>query len=242
MRRLHPTCEDVVDLAEAYACPAGRPWLRANMISSLDGAAWHDGLSGGLGCPADRRVFRLLRGLADVVLVGAGTTRAEGYRPVRPGPDWTELRAGRPAAPPLAIVSRSLDLDLDAPVFTEPVERTIVITTASAPADLREAAAERADVIIAGEERSDLEVAVAELRARGLRQVLCEGGPRVLAQVTGAGLLDELCLTVSPLIVAGDPGRILNGPPVSARFKLRHVLEEDGYLFLRYADPGAPAG
>src|SRR3954451_15278663 len=107
-----------VDLAAAYAYPADRPWLRANMIASLDGSAWWGGRAGPLGDERDRELLQLLRGLADVVIVGAGTVRVEGCAPVRPGPEWAALRAGRPPVPPLAVVSRALNLDFDAPIFT----------------------------------------------------------------------------------------------------------------------------
>ncbi|GAA0256124.1 pyrimidine reductase family protein [Actinomadura nitritigenes] len=229
---------DPVDLAERYAYPpGGGTWLRANMVASLDGAAQRDERSGGLGNAADQELFLLLRGLADVVIVGAGTVRAEGYGPVRPRESWGAVRDGRPPVPPLAVVSRTLGLDFDAPLFTEAAVPTIVLTTATAdPARLR-AARERADVIIAGEDSLDFAVAVRELASRGFHRLLCEGGPWVLAQVVAAGLLDELCLTLSPMLLAGQPARILNGPPfpVPPEFRLGHVLEEDDFLFLRYA-------
>src|SRR5258708_23575449 len=124
------------------------------MVGSVDGAAAVDGLSGGLSSPADRRVFWLLRGLADVSFVGAGTTRAEGYRPTGGADNWAALgiRDGRPSAPPLALVSRSLDLDPAAPLIAQaPADaRTIVITCAASPADRRAALAAVADVIVAG--------------------------------------------------------------------------------------------
>ncbi|MFC6881936.1 MULTISPECIES: pyrimidine reductase family protein [Actinomadura] len=228
-----------VRLAEAYAYPDSGPWLRANMISSLDGAATRDDRSGGLGGDADRRLFRLLRGLADAVVVGAGTVRAEGYGPVRPGGDgWDGLRAGRPPAPPLAIVSHALDLDFDAPVFTEaePDARTIVLTTEAADPGRVRAARERADVIVAGRDLLDFRSAFEALNERGLRRLLCEGGPGVLAQITAAGLLDELCLTLSPMLVGGASPRILQGPPVAVTADLRpvQILESEGFLLLRY--------
>lgn len=236
MRNLSPE-PGPVDLAERYAYPPGRTWLRANMVTSLDGAAQRDERSGGLGNASDRHLFSLLRGLADVVLVGAGTVRAEGYGPVRPGEGWDGLREGRAPVPPLAIVSRSLDLDLGAPVFTEAEVPTIVLTTGTAdPARLR-ALSERAEVIIAGRDTLDFAVAVRELDERGHRRVLCEGGPAVLARLVAAGLLDELCLTLSPLLLAGDATRTLNGPPVPRppEMTLAHVLrDDDDFLFLRY--------
>ncbi|QXJ20542.1 pyrimidine reductase family protein [Actinomadura graeca] len=239
MRNLAPA-PGPVDLAERYAYPGHGPFLRANMVASLDGAAQRDGLSGGLGGEADRALFSLLRGLADVVIVGAGTVRAEGYGPVRPDDGWGGVRDGRAPVPPLAIVSRSLDLDLDAPVFTEAAARTIVLAPAAAdPARLR-AARERAEVIVAGEASLDFTAAVRELEARGHRRMLCEGGPAVLGGLVEAGLLDELCLTLSPRLIGGRPTRILNGPPVSVppEMTLGHALEDDGFLFLRYTSRG----
>lgn len=225
-----------VDLAERYAYPAGTTWMRANMVASLDGAAQRDARSGGLGNAADRHLFLLLRGLADVVIVGAQTVRTEGYGPVRRSEGWDGVRDGRPPVPPLAIVSRTLDLDFDAPVFTEAEVPTILLATETADPERLATARERADVIIAGKETLDFPAAVRELAARGHRRLLCEGGPGVLAQVVAAGLLDELCLTLSPLLLAGHPTRILDGPPlpVPPEMTLAHALQDEEFLFLRY--------
>ncbi|TDB76392.1 pyrimidine reductase family protein [Actinomadura sp. KC216] len=235
MRALTPDAGDV-DLAERYAYPPEGTWLRANMVASLDGAAQRDERSGGLGSPTDQHLFLLLRGLADVVIVGAGTVRAEGYGPVSPSEGWDGVRDGRSSVPPLAIVSRTLDLAFDAPIFTAAKARTIVLTTASAAPARLETARERADVIVAGTDSLDFPAAFAELAARGHRRLLCEGGPGVLGQVVAAGLLDELCLTLSPLLLGGNPTRILNGPPVAVppELALAHALLDDDFLFLRY--------
>jgi riboflavin biosynthesis pyrimidine reductase len=259
MRRLSPapapdaTRENVpdlsdADLAAAYAYPEGltRPWVRANMVGTLDGAATasETGLSGGISSRADMRVFGVLRGLADVVVVGGTTVRREGYGPARPKRGWAEAREaeGRGPVPAIAVVSGSLDLDPEAPLFTEARVRTLVLTSRTAPPDRRAALAEVAEVVDAGEEDVDIPVAVGALAARGLPRVLCEGGPRLLAQVAGAGLLDELCLTVSPLLVAGDAPRVLRGAPLHppAALRLGHVLEEDGWLFLRHVRADGP--
>lgn len=226
------------ELARLYAYPSS-PWLRANMVSSADGAATVDGLSGGLSSPGDRRVFWTLRGLADVILAGAGTTRAEGYRPTRDKDSWEPLglRKGRPFAPPIAVVSRSLDLDPAAPFIANapPDARTIVITCASSPADRRAALGRVADVIVAGEHLVDLADAVAALADRGLGRILCEGGPHLLGQIAAAGLLDELCLTVSPVLAGpGAPGIVSGAPFPSRRLDLATLLEEGGTLFCRY--------
>ena len=124
------------ELADAYAYPEGRrPWLRANMVSTLDGAAQHDGRSQGISCPTDMRIFGTLRGLADVVVVGAETVRLEGYRPAKAREAFAARRAaaGQAPAPAIAVVSASLDLDFSLPLFTSPLVPTFVITGAAAP-------------------------------------------------------------------------------------------------------------
>ncbi|HEX6405163.1 MAG TPA: dihydrofolate reductase family protein [Pseudonocardiaceae bacterium] len=221
MRQLLPVVADVVAPKAVYAdLPevTGRPAVRLNMIASLDGAATVDGLSGGLGGPADHRVFAALRELADVVLVAAGTVRAERYGPSKV---------------PLAIVTRSCALDLDAALFAEGA-RTIVLTVATAPPKAVAAAREVADVLVAGERTVDLHVALQLLGAAGYRSVLAEGGPSLNAQLAAADLIDELCLTIAPCLVGGDSRRILAGPTAHmSRFALHTICEDDGYLFLR---------
>jgi riboflavin biosynthesis pyrimidine reductase len=235
VRRIHPDVEEDPDLVAAYAYPEPE-WLRLNMVASVDGGAWLKGLSGGLSGRGDRRIFGVLRGLADVIMAGASTVRSEGYGPVQPRDSWRALREGRPPAPPIAVITRRLDLDLGGALFTdaEPYARTIVITTEAAPEDRRVEAAKHADLIIAGDDRVDFAQAVSELRERGLGRILCEGGPRVNAQLAATGLIDELDLTVSPLLIGGDAARILNGAASQVRLVLGQVLEEDGFLFCRY--------
>ena len=248
MRKILPEAGGELDdfgLAEAYAFPRER-WLRANFVMSADGSATVSGKSGGLSSAGDMRIFGILRVLADVVLVGVGTARAEEYKPARPRPALAALRAGRPVTPPIAVISGSLDLALDTPLFTDapPEARTIVITCATASDELRAATAKVADVIVAGEERVDLTAAVAALADRGLRRVSCEGGPHILGQVAAAGLLDELSLSVSPSLAGPGAGRIIAGDGFDAHpMYLAQVLTEDGYLFCRYlaSNPAAPA-
>jgi riboflavin biosynthesis pyrimidine reductase len=240
LRQLFPVCADEPDLAALYAYPH-RQWLRANMVSSADGAASLNGVTAGISSDTDRRVFALLRTLSDVILVGAGTVREEGYKPARTRGAWTDLRAGRVPTPPVAVVSARLDLDPASPLIAEapPYARTIVITTAQAPAGRRAELAGRADVIVAGDEAVDLKAALGALAGRGYRRMLTEGGPHLLAQLVEAGLMDELCLTVGPLmagpgasrIVAGAPG---TGPAAPMPLTLAHVLEDEGFLLLRY--------
>ncbi|MEV4557414.1 pyrimidine reductase family protein [Kitasatospora sp. NPDC049285] len=231
-------------LAQAYAYPEQGSWLRANMVTSLDGAARLDGLSEGLSSEADKRIFGVLRALCDVVLVGAETVRAEGYRPGRARKDFAERRAaaGQAPAPVIAVVTRSLRLDLDAPLFTEPLVPTVVVTVEDAPAGRLAQAARRAEVITAGTGSVDLALAVAALTERGWRRQLTEGGPHLLGQLAAAGLLDELCLSVAPLVTAGDSPRIVNGPqiPDAQRMRLVSLIEEKGFLFTRYLRPTDP--
>ncbi|MGP4094465.1 pyrimidine reductase family protein [Nonomuraea sp. KM90] len=234
MRRIYPDIQDNPDIVQAYAYPEARPWLRLNMVASADGAAWLKGRSGGLSSKGDKRIFQTLRGLADVVVAGAATVRKEGYGPVPPREAWAEIREGRPEVPPIAVITRSLALDLDGELFTDAPSRTIVITCEAAPHERRKEAARRADLIVAGDEGVDLRRAVAELHDRGLTRVLCEGGPRVNAQLSACDLVDELCLSISPMLVGGGAARIQNGEPAQVALDLTQVLEEESVLFCKY--------
>jgi riboflavin biosynthesis pyrimidine reductase len=228
------------DLPRLYAYPEGR-WLRANMVATADGAASLNGVTQGISSDTDRRVFALLRTLCDVILVGASTVREEKYRPAKPRELWSHLRDDRPPTPPIAVVTGRLDLDPDSPLIAAapPHARTIVITTSSASAARRVEVARHAEVIVAGQDTVDLATAVDALAERGHRRILAEGGPHLLAQLVEAGLLDELCLTMGPLmagpgaqrIVAGTPG---TGPATPLPLTLAHVLEDDGFLLCRY--------
>ena len=231
MRQLLPTPVDPVDPMALYGdlpAAAGRPAVRLNMIASVDGSTTLAGVSGGLGGPADHALFAVLRSLADGVLVAAGTVRAEDY-----GPSST----------PIAVISRSLRFDWDAPFFTAPLARPIVVTVAQAPADQLARAAEVAEVVIAGDQDVDLATAVAALGDRGWRAVLAEGGPTLNGQLARAGLLDELCLTLSPRLAGGEAKRILDGPSLEAAAGLRlcSLCEQDEFLFLRYRPGGRHA-
>jgi riboflavin biosynthesis pyrimidine reductase len=242
MRQLFPSAVAEPDVGGLYAYPAtgsaGSSWVRGNMVESLDGAAASGGRSGGLSGDADKTVFRILRTQADVVVAGSGTVTSEHYRPAQTSAMVPGLRTGRTATPPIAVITGSLNLDLSTSLFTDapPDARTIVITTESAPPDRRKAAAELADVIVTGTDAVDLGAALDGLAERGLRRVLCEGGPHLLAQFAAAGRLDELCVTISPLLAGGDAGRILAGRSLAGGLSLGlgHVLEDQGFLLCRY--------
>ncbi|WP_277050133.1 pyrimidine reductase family protein [Ruania albidiflava] len=232
-----PAFEEAVLLATYQVLDRSRPHLRANMISSLDGAATHQGLSGGLNGPADKQVFDLLRRLADVVIVGAGTVRAEGYGGMRlDEADVAWRRAqGLSDHPVFAIVSGQLDLDPTSPVFTEAPVVPVVLTHAGSPTAQRTRLAEVAEVVVCGEQEVDPAAMRLALIERGLPQMLTEGGPHLLGSLVGAGVLDELCLTISPVLEGGDAIRITrDAPPVHSTMRLTGLLHADDMVMLRY--------
>ncbi|MFD0269107.1 pyrimidine reductase family protein [Streptomyces sp. NPDC127106] len=231
------------ELAEAYAYPETGPaghWLRANMVSTLDGAAQHEGRSQPISNDTDMRIFGTLRALADVVIAGAETVRQEGYRPARAREAFAARRAaaGQGPAPAIAVVTAGADLDYALPLFTSPLVPTLLVTGAGAPSDKVAAAAKAgAEIVVAGDGAAvDPARVVRELADRGLRRQLTEGGPRLLGQFVAADVLDELCLTISPMLTAGDAQRIAGGPAVAVPHRLApaSVLEEAGFLFTSY--------
>jgi riboflavin biosynthesis pyrimidine reductase len=234
-----PTPAAVAELASYYGNGAAlaNPLLRANMVASADGATSYGGRSRTLSGPADRMLFTVLRSLADVILVGAGTVRTERYRPVQAAEIWAGLRPDDAPVPPIAVVSGSLDLDPDSSLLTAaaPDAQTIVITTGTAPPDRRAAVARRARIIEAGHDRLDLIAAVSALHGLGYRNILTEGGPALLGHLAAAELVDELCLTTSPVLALGRADRVTKNPSAhTERLSLAHVLHDDGFLFSRY--------
>jgi riboflavin biosynthesis pyrimidine reductase len=231
---------DVDALAAAYAYPTEMPrgrWLRANMVGTADGAAMGgSGVTRQISNDDDRDLLLLLRALSDVVLVGPRTVREERYGPAKIKPEHAGIRGDRPP-PPIAIMTSSLDLDFSWPLFTEARVPTMVFTAESAPADARAAAEKVAQVVVVGEDHVPLAAVVDALVERGHMRLLCEGGPGILASIAAAGLLDELCLALSPNLSGGRAGRIMRGAdlPGGLPLTLAHTLtDEDGFLFLRY--------
>ena len=241
MRLLFPEPVDDVDPATVYADMPhidSRPAVRLNMIVSVDGGTSWNGVSGALGGAADKALFSVLRSLTDVVLVASATMRAEHYGPavLEPEIQAARQRRGQTPVPRIAVVSRTCQFDWSSPFFTAATERPIVFTVSSAAEEDRTRAAEVAEVIIAGEEDVDLTHAVAELGSRGAEHVLAEGGPTLNGQLARAGLLDELCVTLSPLLASGDAKRIIAGSTLDVLepLGLCSICEEGDYLFLRY--------
>lgn len=223
---------DLDELADLYAYPdSAGPWVRSNFVASVDGTAQGpDGVSGALGGEPDERVFRVLRSLCDVVVVGAGTARDEGYRPITADAVHADLRADREPLPVLALVSRSLDIP-----ESLIVPGVLVITSASSPADARAELAETVDVLVAGADDVDWPAVLDSFAARGLHRVLCEGGPSLHGTLIDLDLVDEVCLTISPHLVAGRGSRIaVSEEPVLRAMRIGHCLEEDGVLLTRW--------
>ena len=242
MRRMLPDHQDLglTGLYEGLTLPAGddRPWVALGMVATLDGAAAVDGDTAELGGEADGVAFRRLRDAADAILVGAGTVREENYGP----PSATaERRADRQARglaarPRLAIVTGSLNLASDHRVFSDPEQRPVVLTHGQAPTDAADALGEVADVVRVGDDTIDLAAGLMELRALGLRRILCEGGPSLNGALLVEDLIDEIFVTISPVAAGGEAARIIRSgePEVAHRFVVSSLYEHDHELVVRY--------
>ncbi len=230
-------------LPQLYAYPEDltRCWVRSNFISSLDGGATSDGKSGGLAGPGDKALFGLMRELADVILVGAGTVRIENYGGAKMSAAARHARRdrGQSEVPPIAIVTQSGLLDRDMKVFTQTEVPPLVLTAAAAVTATRERLGPAAEVLTcSGEDTAAVDIAavLAALAARGLLRVLTEGGPSLHSTLIETGVLDELCLSVAPLLVGGRARRIATGAGhVQTEMRRVHLLADDaGYLYARY--------
>jgi riboflavin biosynthesis pyrimidine reductase len=207
------------------------------LVSSADGAVAVDGLSGGLGGPADLRALSQLRAANDVSLVGAGTVRDEGYVPLTGPPARRADRADRGLrpAPRLAIVTASGRLDPELDVFGDPDEPPIVLTSRAADADRLAAIEDRAEVHVVADAQLDAATIVTTLADLGLPRILCEGGPRLNQVMLAGGQLDEVFLTLAPTLVGGPVPRIITGDVEAATpLELVSVFEHHGDLLLRY--------
>jgi riboflavin biosynthesis pyrimidine reductase len=216
------------DLVQRYPRIDG---LRVNFVASADGAVAVDGLSAGLSSPTDKAVFRVLRMVCDALLVGAATVRDENYRPLTLDAQRREWRTshGLSAYPRLVVFSKSLDLDPHHRALREAPVRPLIVTPAD-PGDhpLREVA----DILVA-----DPVSAVNTVRELGMTSLLCEGGPALLGLLSGADLVDEVCLTLSPVLAGPGADRIVTGTPhAPRRMRLVHAfVADDGMLLTRWS-------
>lgn len=246
MRQLLPTPLDPADPLELYPfderpAPTDRPWVMMNMVASVDGAIAIDGVSRGLGGEGDSMVFRAVRASCDWIVAAAGTVRAERYRIPRPTAEVTKIRRATDRAPAarLAVVSASVDLDDELPLFADqrPDEpKPLVITGSTPPPERVAALAGRAEWAHLPTPQPTAEGVLRAVGAAGARVVLVEGGPSFNGQVVDAGLVDELCLSISPHLVGGPTPRIVDQSTTTTALGLRldRLLEHDGALFARY--------
>jgi riboflavin-specific deaminase-like protein len=231
------------DLVELYRYPApeGRGWVRSNFVMSLDGSVQGpDGRSGSINTESDHHVFALQRALADAVLVGANTVRSEGYRAIDLEPWQLKIREqeGLAPYPVLVVISASADLD---PMIATPVEgvggTVMIITTAGKPPDDLERLRTAGITVIEAERTLDLAQIVDQLAGTGFQRLMCEGGPRLHNNLLAADLVDDVSLTLAPVVVGGQGLRSTSGAalPVPSSFRLHHVLyADDGALFTNY--------
>lgn len=243
MRRMLPTTRDE-SLEDLYLDlsfpepPAHRPYLYLDMVASVDGAATHGGRTAQLGGDADRLAFSRLREWCDVILVGASTVRIEDYGPPRPSAEAMARRVARglPEVPRIAVVTASCSLNPAGRLFSDPGRRPLVVTTEEGHADRLAGLSAVADVLQIGTGRVDLASALSQLHRDGVRRILCEGGPSLNAGLLSAGLVDELFLTISPMVVGGTAIRIVDGkiPHVPLAVEIEELREHAGELLLRY--------
>jgi riboflavin biosynthesis pyrimidine reductase len=235
--------DDDARLAAFYSYPEDldRCWVRANMISSLDGGATDDGKSGGLAGPGDKALFARMREEADVVLVGASTVRIENYSGAQMSVAQRQerQRRGQAELPPIAILTHGADFEHDAKIFTRTEVPPLIMTSRDAVDEARGRFGSLAEVIDASganTDRVDPTVVLTIFQKRGLRRVLSEGGPSLISLLIEHDLLDELCVTIAPVLVGGAARRIAAGSgEAHTRMRRSHLLTDDeGYLYTRY--------
>jgi riboflavin biosynthesis pyrimidine reductase len=214
-----------------------RPFVFVNMVSTVDGRAQVEGRTDGLGEEADMEMLLELRALADAILIGTGTLRAEGYARLIGSEERRAHRAtlGLAEDPPAVLLSRGLDVPWDAGLFSAPEQPVLLYTGEDAEGEVPETAA---PVEVVRLEVPSAAAMLADLRARGVRALLTEGGPTLNSALLADGLADELFLTIAPLITgAPEALRIVEGDGLPARLRVRPVwvVRARGELFLRYA-------
>lgn len=240
LRRLYPA-GDSVSPAELAArlrlgelAQEGRPHLALNMVSTLDGKAAFGGRTAPISSDADRELFHHLRTQVDAVMVGAGTVRAERYGRITKSDELRDKRESEGLARDAlaVVVSASLALDPNTPLFQEPEQRVVIATESD-----RELEGTTSQITY---ERTgdDLPLLMARLREdHGVRSVLCEGGPTLNSHLLVAGLVDELFLSLAPKLIGGADGlTIVAGRPVvePPGAQLVWLCEAEGELFMRW--------
>ena len=221
----------------AYPWPPGRRWVRAMMVTTLDGAAaGPDGLSGSISGDADQAVFSAVRRLADAVLIGAATLRAERYKPMRAKEEDAEARReqGLAASPRLVIVSGSLELPWSEPVFSQSTLPPLILTGTNADPAALTRVPETCEVVTLAGDSVNASAILDAMEERGLRRIVCEGGPTLLHELVSADLLDEADITVSPVFTGTNTSPHTPGLRGVAEFELAQVLTADGFLMARY--------
>lgn len=242
MRLVWPQAErgELTDAAveQLYRYRPDRRWVVVNFVASLDGGIEVDGTSAGLSNDADHQVFMLGRTLADVVLVGASTAISESYRGVGAHEldPATRQRYGLAEVPPIAIVTSGRSLPADSPVITDTVVPTLVLTHHGCPEPLRSAWHDAgAEVLLTGQDRVDLRRGLAMLEERGLRRVDCEGGPHLFAALLGHQLVNELRLTLAPVLLGGASRRLLiDAAETPTPARLASIVAAGETLLTRY--------
>ena len=234
----HLETGDPVDMLEMLFSESreteGRPWVMLNMVESVDGATAVDGGASALNDADDRALFLALRAVADVVLIGAQTVRSEKLGPIRLDEEMVRHRreAGIEGDPKLVILTRSLGLDPGHRVFSDQARRPMILTGVDADPDRISKLTEVAD--INQTEQLDGSGIVSALRDASV--VLCEGGPSVNSELIAADVVDEVNLTLSPLLALGESKRVASGDALESptRMQIDRTLIGDQSLFLRF--------
>ncbi len=209
-----------------------------NMIASSNGLATLDGLSGKLGGDEDRELFRTLRGIADFILVGLKTVSEERYNPPKIDNTMATFRknSGKDKLPRVAVVTNSLEIDPEIPLFASELYSPILVTSKSSPSEKRESLAKRYEVVLSGEDRVDFKKAINALTEGKRGIVLVEGGPSINRQLVTADLFDELCITVSPLHSNDTNGELVTTDKSYPHGHMEEArkIEVNDFTFYRY--------